>query len=252
MSKYDPTPSNKFRAPSSDGAQRARRLCALERRPPHGHPGDAVYAHGLRTATSANWKSWILRVTNVKSCSIANAAIMESTAGGLTPLSSLRPTRRPHRSATAASNGTMRPENRSAVAAIKASNFAFRNGHTTFSIPFRISPIVRTLRWNVTSSPASAQETTRGSDRVPFASSEMTFVSSRKPLKILRRVRRRLGFARADRVPRAENSQKTQRSMCRRSESAARSRAATVSRQLVVHASLSVGVPQTALGTRLH
>ena len=196
-----------------------------------GHP-----SHGFNNATSANRKSPTLRVTSVKSCSIAMAAIMESIAGGLTPLISQRPTRRPHRSAVAASNDTMRPEKRSTVAAIKASNSAFREELATFSIPLRISPIVSTLKKKVISSAARAQATTRGSDRGPFASSEMTFVSSKKPLKARRRAPRRCCLVRRNQHVTTATSRRIPLSRHHQDESAARSRAAIGSPRSVARA----------------
>ena len=98
--------------------------------------------HGLSNSTPVATKSASLRVTTVRRCRSAVAAIRPSTAGILSGPAM----RRPHVSATSASTGRMRS---SAHAGNSVSNHTLsrvrRRPSSSIMVPFRISPKVRTL-----------------------------------------------------------------------------------------------------------
>ena len=103
--------------------------------------------HGFTIRMPAYLKSSSLRVTRLNFPCTTCAAINESIAAIFFPLSSSRPIKAPQLNMTSLSIGKMRPLNRMSKSSSSHSRrvvLRFESG--SFSIPFRISPIVITLK----------------------------------------------------------------------------------------------------------
>ena len=96
--------------------------------------------------TPRSAKFFTLRVTSVRSCSMAVAAIRPSMFGSGVPLSRARAERPPHRSAIALVTWSTRSSNhRSRSLSSHPSNSVRRLPRARRSIPLRISPKLKTL-----------------------------------------------------------------------------------------------------------
>jgi len=115
--------------------------------------GDRLRTHtssqGLRRSTPRAAKSLTFRVTRVRRCSSAVAAIIPSGALKGRPANSRIPPSQPHRAAMACVTGRTRPGNRSLKwRSSEASKRARRAASCMVVNPVSSSPILTTLRNN--------------------------------------------------------------------------------------------------------
>ena len=128
----------------------------------------------------------------LKLCCSAVAAMSESIAAGALSRCCTAAIKRPHRSATSASNERTRPANCwGRLFVSHASRRAFFAPSVQHSVPLRISPSVTTLMYTCTSSTSRSHAAKPRSGR-GFVASETAHVSIRNPLKRRPREHRRV------------------------------------------------------------
>jgi hypothetical protein len=152
----------------------------------------------------------VSRVTNVRPCSSAVAAIKDSTPGSVRPAVSAREVITPHRSATAPSTGRTRFRNRTCTSCNHISSRVFLVEEGRLSIPRRISPRVKTLR-KVCSSLTEPNQARTFASGCSLTGSEMTLVSRRKPVTVQPCAGNLCGAQDQSRNPPAGNSEKNPR-----------------------------------------
>src|ERR1700722_17653455 len=151
-----------------------------------GNLGAVVYesVHGSKSDTPVAATFLVSRVTRVRLCRMAVAANNASITLTCTPLEPVNPERCPHRSATSWSTLRIRSENRNGSSLLSQVSSAVRRAlRGRGTIPLRISPKVRTLKYKRSSSVVSIHAVTFGSG-FGLTSSEMMFVSSKNALTV--------------------------------------------------------------------
>ena len=104
-----------------------------------------VYCQGFNILTPLGLKSASFRVTMVRLCSSAVAAIRESIIGSGRPFVSRSALRSPQRYAVEMSNDNIRRSNLSTTDSSQPLNSLARLAVPSFAMPFLISAIARTL-----------------------------------------------------------------------------------------------------------